>query len=96
MIGQRVDKKFEVEYNDKKVQRINRFYASTNGCYIYKIKKEDGKQSYTNLLTKSGVTLLNKYDDADIKCRHINYAYYLSEARKIIEKLKCRQLDLFA
>ena len=96
MIGQRVDKKFEVEYNDKKVQRINRFYASTNGCYLYKIKKEDGKQSYTNLLTKSGVTLLNKYDDADIKCRHINYAYYLSEARKIIEKLKCRQLDLFA
>lgn len=96
MIGQRVDKKFEVEYNDKKIQRINRFYASTNGCYLYKIKKEDGKLSYTNLLTKSGVTLLNKYDDADIKCRHINYVYYLSEARKIIEKLKCRQLDLFA
>ena len=96
MMGQRVDKKFDVEYNDKKVQRINRFYASTNGCNLYKIKYEDGKPSYTNMLTKSGVTLLNKYDDADIKCRHINYGYYLSEARKIVENLKCRQLELFA
>ena len=92
VMGQRVDKKFTVEYNDKKVQRINRFYASTNGCYLYKV---DGNK-YTNLLTKSGVTLLNKYDDADIKCRHINYGYYLSEARKIVENLRCRQLDLFA
>lgn len=96
VMGQRVDKKFDVEYNDKKVQRINRFYASTNGCNLYKIKYEDGKPSYTNMLTKSGVTLLNKYDDADIKCRHINYGYYLSEARKIVENLKCRQLELFA
>ena len=96
VMGQRVDKKFDVEYNDKKVQRINRFYASTNGCNLYKIKYEDDKPSYTNMLTKSGVTLLNKYDDADIKCRHINYGYYLSEARKIVENLKCRQLELFA
>lgn len=96
MMGQRVDKKFTVEYGDEKVQRINRFYASTNGRNLYKVKMEDGKPSYSNLLTKSGVTLLNTYDDADIKCRHINYGYYLSEARKIVEKLKCRQLDLFA
>ena len=96
MMGQRVDKKFSVEYRDKKIQRINRFYASTNGCYIYKVKEENNKLSYYNLLTKSGVTVLNKYDDADIKCRHINYSYYASEARKIVENLKCRQLDLFA
>lgn len=96
MMGQRVDKKFTVEYNDKPVQRINRFYASTNGCYLYKVKNENDKLSYSNLLTKSGVTLLNKYDDADINCRHINYSYYISEARKIVENLKCRQLDLFA
>lgn len=96
VMGQRVDKKFTVEYGDEKVQRINRFYASTNGRNLYKVKMEDGKPSYSNLLTKSGVTLLNTYDDADIKCRHINYGYYLSEARKIVEKLRCRQLDLFA
>jgi hypothetical protein len=96
MMGQRVDKKFDVEYNDKKIQRINRYYASTNGCNLYKIKWDYDKPSYSNMLTKSGVTLLNKYDDADIKCRHINYGYYLSEARKIVENLKCRQLELFA
>ena len=80
----------------KKYNVSTDFYASTNGRNLYKVKMEDGKPSYSNLLTKSGVTLLNKYDDADIKCRHINYGYYLSEARKIVEKLKCRQLDLFA
>lgn len=96
MMGQRVDKKFDVEYNDKKIQRINRYYASTNGCNLYKIKWDYDNPSYSNMLTKSGVTLLNKYDDADIKCRHINYGYYLSEARKIVENLKCRQLELFA
>ena len=96
MMGQRVDKKFTVEYNDKKVQRINRFFASTNGCYLYKIKNDNGKTTYSNLLTKSGVTLLNKYDDIPIEERHINYGYYLSEARKIVENLQCRQLDLFA
>ncbi len=96
VMGQRVDKKFKVEYNGKVVQRINRFYASTNGCCLYKLKTENGKTSYTNLLTKSGVTLLNKYDDVDIKCRHVNYTYYIREATKIAEQLKCRQLTLFA
>lgn len=96
VMGQRVGKKFKVEYNDKQIQRINRFYASTNGCYLYKVKEEGDNVQYNNLLTKSGVTLLNKYDDVDIKCRHINYTYYTSEARKIVEQLRCRQLDLFA
>ena len=95
IMGQRVDKKFKVEDNDKYIQRINRFYASTNGCYLYKVKDEGGTLSYTNMLTKSGVTLLNKYDDVDIKCRHINYQYYLSEARKVVEMFKTRQLSLF-
>ena len=95
VMGQRVGKKFKVEYNDKIIQRINRFYASTNGCYLYKVKNEKDTISYHNLLTKSGVTLLNKYDDIPIEERHINYGYYLSEARKIVETLRCRQLTLF-
>lgn len=94
MMGQRVGKQFYVEYGDEKVQRINRFYASTNGRNLWKVNNETST-SYTNLLTKSGVTVLNKYDDVDIKCRHINYGYYMSEARKIVENLKHRQLELF-
>lgn len=95
MMGQRVDKKFSVEYGEEPVQRINRFYASTNGRNLFKVKNEHGKLSYTSLLTTSGVTILNKYDDIDIKCRHVNYRYYINEARKIVEGLQCRQLSLF-
>ena len=94
---QKVDKKFSVEYNGELIQRINRFYASTNGPYLYKCTKdEEGRRSnYTNLLTASGVTILNKFDNKPIEERKINYRYYLKEALKIVEELKPRQLTLF-
>lgn len=94
---QKVDKKFSVEYNGELIQRINRFYASTNGPYLYKCTKdeEDRRSNYTNLLTASGVTILNKFDNKPIEERKINYRYYLKEALKIVEELKPRQLTLF-
>ena len=138
---QKVDKKFSVEYNGELVQRINRFYASTNGPYLYKCKivnrdveipqylvclktgesiittdpnqfyynsnveqilpysskivTKGTRVDYTNLLTASGVTILNKFDNKPIEERKINYRYYLKEALKIIEELKPRQLTLF-
>lgn len=95
LMAQRVDKKFKIEYNNHYVQRINRYYASTKGYWLYKIKHEDGKESFENMLTKSGVKILNKIDNTDVP-DDINYAYYESEARKIINDLECRQLDLFA
>ena len=80
VIGQRVAKKFDVYHGSEKVQRINRFYASTNDYYysrekyneklkalnfLYQGKKVDVKK-YTdiNLLTESGVTILNTYDES--------------------------------
>lgn len=54
----------------------------------------DTKQ-YQNMLTASGVTLLNMFDDKPIEDRKINYRYYLRECYKIIEDLKPRQLSLF-
>lgn len=138
---QKVDKKFSVEYNGELVQRINRFYASTNGPYLYKCKivnrdveipqylvclktgesiittdpnqfyynsnveqilpysskiiTKGTRVNYTNLLTASGVTILNKFDNKPIEERKINYRYYLKEALKIVEELKPRQLTLF-
>ena len=92
LMTQNVDKKFKVLYNNKYIQRINRFYASTNGCYMYKVNPE-GK--YENMLTKSGVTVLNTFDDMNIKDRHINYTYYIGEANKIITDFVCQQLELF-
>ena len=94
-MSQRVDKKFKVEYDDKYIQRINRWYASTNGFYLYTVDESKTPIKYSNLLKKSGVTVLNYIDDISTKNRKINYPYYISEARKIIDQLVCRQLDLF-
>ena len=95
VMGQRVSKQFKVEYNNKYITRINRYYASTNGYWLYKVKEENSELKYANMLTKSGVTILNKIDNTSTADKKINYAYYISEARKIVNELKCRQLDLF-
>lgn len=92
LMSQRTDKKFKVRHGNRFVQRINRYYASTNGYSLYKVDK-DGKEE--NMLTKSGVTILNKMDDLPITERHINYNYYISEANKIIADLSYQQLELF-
>lgn len=92
LMTQNVDKKFKVIYGEDRIQRINRFYASTNGKYLFK-KKENG--SLENMLTKSGVTILNKFDDLPIEDRKINYRYYISEANKIIADFTYKQLELF-
>lgn len=92
LMAQRADKKFKVRHGSQFVQRINRYYASTNGCSLMKVDNE-GKE--TNMLTKSGVTILNKLDDLPIEERHINYQYYIQEANKIIADFVYQQLELF-
>jgi hypothetical protein len=93
LMTQRVDRKFKVVHGEKPVQRINRYYASTNDYYLYKISPEG---QVNNILTKSGVTILNKFDNVQIQERHINYQYYISEARKIINDFEIQQLNLFS
>ena len=110
LMSQAVDKKFKVVHGDKPIQRINRFYASTNGPYLSKVKKNEHpghhvgyygdewdtpEETWTNMLTKSGVTILNKFDDLPIDDRKINYRYYISEANKIIADFTEQQLELF-
>ena len=92
MMYQRVDKKFKVLHGDEPVQRINRFYASTNDYSLFKI---DDTGKVANMLTKSGVTILNEMNDIPIENRHINYQYYIGEANKIISEFVCQQLELF-
>ena len=113
LMSQAVDKKFKVIHGDKPVQRINRFYASTDGPYLFKRSYNEnpgihrgsfmsGPTEYyvpaysdQNMLTKSGVTILNKFDDRTIEDRKINYRYYISEANKIIADFVNQQLELF-
>jgi hypothetical protein len=109
-MSQAVDKKFKVVHGDTPVQRINRFYASTNGPYLFKVKTNENpghyvgfygdeyyvpEEKWANMLTKSGVTILNKFDDLPIENRKINYRYYISEAKKVIADFTEQQLSLF-
>ena len=95
LISQQVDKKFYLVHGENRVQRISRFYASTDGAYLFKIDPESNREA-TNMLTKSGVTILNKFDDLPIEDRKINYRYYISEAKKIVSEFAEQQLELFS
>lgn len=96
LMSEKTGKQWHVEYNNKEQQRTNRFYASTNGAYLWKWKETDTKEKqYQNMLTASGVTLLNYLDDKPIEERKINYRYYIMEAYKIIRELKPLQMSLW-
>lgn len=92
LMYQRVDKKFKVVHGETPVQRINRFYASIGDYYLFKVDPS-GKE--INLLTDSGVTIMNKYKEIPIEDRHINYWYYINQANSIIAEFKFQQLELF-
>ena len=92
LMGQRVGKQFSVIHGETPVQRTNRFYASTNGAYIFKVKAGEEPE---HMLSESGVTILNKLDDLPIEDRKINYRYYISKARKIIIEFTEQELSLF-
>ena len=94
LMSEKTGKQWNVEYNDKPQQRTNRFYASTNGYFLYKWKDENGLKKYQNMLTASGVTLLNNFNDLKENPK-INYQYYITEANKIISQFKNKQLSLF-
>lgn len=106
LMSEKTGKQWHVEYNNKEQQRTNRFYASTNGAYLWKWKEKDTnrfdisipcptEKQYQNMLTASGVTLLNYLDDKPIEERKINYRYYITEAYKIIRELKPLQMSLW-
>ena len=93
---QKVDKKFAVQYMNKFITHINRYYVSTNGGYLYKCEVEDNKiVKFANMLTASGVTLCNDITAIKEFPKNINYKYYIKEANKILAKLKIQEQGLF-
>ena len=93
---QKVDKKFDIEYNNKLISHINRYYVSTDGPYLYKCVVEDGiRTNYTNMLTASGVTIVNNLDEITEFPNNVNYRYYIGQCNKILEPFNHRQLTLF-
>ena len=93
---QKVDKKFAVQYMNKFITHINRYYVSTNGGYLYKCEVEGNKiVKFANMLTASGVTLCNDITAIKEFPKNINYKYYIKEANKILTKLKIQEQGLF-
>lgn len=94
---QKVSKDYKVEYDGKLISRINRYYASTNGYYLFKCKvdAEGNRTDYNHMLKASGVTIVNNLDDVKEFPTNINYRYYIGEVNKIIKQFENRQLSLF-
>ena len=93
---QKADRKFSVEYNNELISRINRYYVSTNGPFLYKCIVNNGKrENYTNMLKASGVTIVNNLDEVKEFPSNINYKYYMAECKKILDPFIHVQLDLF-
>lgn len=94
--SQKVDKSYHIEWTSpdfvkSKQQRLNRFYASTKGGYIFKCR--DGKQHH--LLKESGVMIYNNHN-SEVFPTDVNYSFYISEINKIINQINCNnQMSLF-
>lgn len=54
---QKVDKKYRVEYDGEIIQRINRYYASTHGAYLYKCIVDEKKHNAVIVHFKDGTYL---------------------------------------
>lgn len=94
---QKVGKEFSVEYNNKLISHINRYYVSTTAPYLYKCKVDNQGRRYgfINLLTSSGVRIVNNFDEIKEFPSDINYRYYIQETKKIINAFEIQQLSLF-
>lgn len=102
---QKVGKQYQVLWNNQPQQHINRFYISRKGAYLYKekevdkINKKTGMsikvKSLQNMLKGFGVNLFNEHEVKEMSSYDIDYSYYISTARKIIEQLNSSQTSLF-
>lgn len=81
--SQKVDKSYTITWNNKEQQRLNRYYVSTDGAYLYKNRK--GKT--TNMLKGWGVTIYNNHVPKKMSEYNINYTYYIQQCDNIIQEL---------
>jgi hypothetical protein len=90
-MAQKVGGQFTVEYLGKEQQRINRYYSSKTGAYLYKVKGN----SKSNISKNNRVKLFNKFEDKPMKDYEVNYSYYIEETLKIIDNVIPSQLTMF-
>lgn len=88
---QKVDKSYDVYWNGQKQQKLNRYYISETGPYLYKSKKG----SMDHMMKGWSVQLFNNYFEVPMKDYRINYDYYVSETKKLLNELQPMQTKLF-
>jgi hypothetical protein len=79
----KVDKTYTVIYMDKKIQRLNRVYPSSNNNDGYLYKKRGSEIAH--LLKSSPVKIFNKYERK--QNYEINYAFFIKKVKEIIFNL---------
>lgn len=89
--SKKVDKSYSVEWAGKIQQRLNRYYVSKKGGFLYKCRNG----SKNHMLKQGAVQIYNKHESKDINQYDINYSYYISEVRKKIHNLEYKQNQLF-
>ena len=95
LMSQSVNREFKIEYGNKPVQRINRYYASNSGYYLMRVKDKMYETKKESILSDVGLILLNHIDSTPIEKRKINYQYYIGKAKTIVSEFINRQLTIF-
>lgn len=91
-LSQKCDKSYTVEWNQEKQQRLNRYYVSTKGAYLYKCRGS----SKSHMMKSAGVQLYNVHIEKPIQEYKIDYNFYIKETwDKINEITRNNQLKLF-
>jgi hypothetical protein len=89
---QKVSKVYSCYWQGVKQQRLNRYFVTKSGAYLYKSK--DGV-SMEHMMAGNSVQLFNDYYKAPMKDYNINYNYYIAETKKLINQLEPQQLSMF-
>jgi hypothetical protein len=87
-LSKKVDKSYKVKHKGQFLpQRLNRFFVSKNGGYLYKHRKNKD----THMLKGWGVEIYNNHNissEETISDKNIDYTFYISETNKLISELE--------
>lgn len=86
------DKVYTVFWNGTPQQHLNRYFVTKGGAYLYKSK--DGI-NMNHMLKGNTVQLFNNYYEAPWEEYNVEYNYYISECKAIINELEPVQTSLF-
>lgn len=89
----KVDRKYNVWFNGKKTNHLNRFYISKKGAYLYK-SKDDVKMEC--MLKDTPILICNEdIRYAEIDSYPIDYQWYINKTQEKLDKFFPKQQSLF-